>query len=88
MQDPAVPIFRLVTPAAWVSTLSLLACAWVAFVFRHDDLAALLGLTGCASSAVAATFTIRCYAVHLERLIRAAGGLPSLERPRVLRGVE
>lgn len=64
---------RLITLALWTWTLTVLAAAWVAFALGHLGLFHALGFTACASSAVAATAQIRCYAVNLCTQIRAAG---------------
>lgn len=60
----------------WASTAALLAAAWiVGWSTDWSGTAYMLGLSGCALSAVAATAHVRSYAVQVCRLIRAASGL-------------
>lgn len=62
---------------AWVTTLVFILAAWVVMLFAEDQwkLAFLLGGTGCAMSAVAATLHIRSFIVRICSLVRATNGL-------------
>jgi hypothetical protein len=59
---------------AWAVVLALVIAAWVVMLFDGDDWAVgfLLGGSGCAMSAVAATLHVRSFAVRVCSLIRAA----------------
>ena len=87
MNEPVVPISRLATVAAWTATALLIMNAWLAYALGASDLSDLLGFSGCAMSAVAATCSIRCFASKLSRLVRLATGMPPLESPRSLHSV-
>ena len=75
MNEPAVPVSRLVTVSAWTVTASCVIAAWVAFIISDEHLMQILGFSGCAMSAVAATCSIRCCANRIARMIRAGGTL-------------
>lgn len=81
MYERSIDLFELLTVVLWVLAGALLAAAWVSWVLgMGDQLSALFGFTACATSAVAATCNIRCFAARLARLVRLAGQLPAPER--------
>lgn len=73
---------------AWFATSVFIGAAWIVMVFDPHDwwLSVLLGVTGLALSAVAATLHIRSFMVRVCSLVRAAspvelpedGGLRSI----------
>lgn len=75
MYDRQIPMSRFWAASGWTAVAALLASAWLAWVMYDSDIAVLLGLTACATSAAAAVATIRCYAIRVARLIRLAGHL-------------
>lgn len=87
MNDPVVPWCRLAAGVSWSLTFALIAGAWATWAFDLGSLWLLLGLTGCAMSAVAATMSVRGYATRITRLIRLANGLPPAQPSRLLRSV-
>ena len=73
MNEPSVPLGKIIVIALWSLVASLIACGWIAWALHAHDLAAMLGLTGCASSAAAATAHIRRYASRICFIIRTLG---------------
>lgn len=59
---------------AWFGTAVLIGASWIVMIFDPEDwwLAVLLGLTGLACSAVAATLHMRSFMVRVCSLVRAA----------------
>ena len=85
MRDGHISISKVITLALWTWMVVLIVLAWVAFADGLGRVPFLLGLTGCASSAVAATAQIRCYTLEVCRIMRSIewpadpdGGLRSL----------
>ena len=86
VREASVSISKVVAVGLWSVVGLFITAAWVAWAAGAGGPAVLLGLTGCATSAAAATCTIRCYAVCLSRLVRltAVGSpVPQAPRPRV-----
>ena len=84
MHEASVPIGQVLTVTLWAVVGVFIAAAWITWAGGAGRVAVLLGLTGCATSAAAATCTIRCYAVCVAELVRlTAAGVPQVPRPRV-----
>lgn len=85
MNDGYVSRSCIIASTLWGAVVLLLAGAWW-FGLRADQplVAQLLAATACATSAVAATAHIRCYAIRVMNLVRVTAGL---ESPRTLRPV-
>lgn len=75
--DPRLSYGAITTAALWLWVVMALMGAWTAWLVGRHEFAVMLGFTACASSAVAATAHIRCYAARVCRLIRVMGGLNS-----------
>lgn len=88
MHDEQWSSSKVTAAAVWTWTAGLMGCAWVAwFLFAFDlkHLPDMFGYTACASSAVAAVASIKCYTVRICRLLRITAGLEPAddsERPR------
>jgi hypothetical protein len=70
-----VTVASIVTTALWAIVLGLIVGMWVMLAVGHPHAASAFGFTGCATSAVAATASIRRYACRTFRLIRTLHGL-------------
>lgn len=82
MHDSSISVSKVITAALWAWVVMVLLAAWTAWLFGHHELAAMLGLTACASSAAAATAHIRCYMVRTCGLLRAVSdheGAPTIQ---------
>lgn len=77
MTDRSVGMGCVVAYGLWTLVVLLLAAAWLLF---DDVIAQHLAWTALATSAAAATATIRCYFVNANKLLRAAweGGRESV----------
>ena len=79
----------IIAGVLWAIVAGLILAAWVvmlAFGERHWMTAALLALTGCALSALAATLHIKTYACRVSRVIRVTAGGRS-DHQATLRGM-
>ena len=78
----------LVVVSLWGLVLALVLAAWAVAMMNPDawSVAAVLAMTGCATSALAATLHIRLFATRICRLIRATSGLDGPE-PSELRAL-
>ena len=75
MRDGQVPTSKIITFVLWAWTGFVLIGAWAAWLAGRHELAAMVGFTACASSAVAATSQIRCYTLRVCGLLRIVGSL-------------
>lgn len=90
MHDEYVNKGKVITLAAWGVVVALMLSGWVTMVAtpEHWKVAGMLAATACASSALAATLHIKCYAVRLSCLMRATSGLregAELHGPHLIR---
>ena len=81
---------KVAAGVAWVMTVLLLLAGWVMVlaVPEHWMVGGMFAATACATSAVAATLHIRCYAVRLACLVRLTSNLPidgAFDGPRPVR---
>lgn len=83
MHDNSIPTSRVITGALWTWVILVLLAAWIVFAVGYHELAAMLGLTACASSAAAATAQIRCYTLRVCALLRVTAGLDGGDAPTV-----
>lgn len=65
-----IPLCNLLTYALWSWVVLAIAVGWICSAAGQQHLAVMLGLTACASSAIAATATIRLFALRTQALIR------------------
>lgn len=86
MIEPTISLCRFFAYLAWAFVALLVFAAWIVLGLGHPNFAALLGFTGCASSAVAVVLTIRCWVTRVCGLIRLlhADDLPPEERRRLV----
>ena len=88
MHDNAISASKLAAYALWAWVALLFAVAWLTWAFGdHETLWMMFAFTGCASSALAATFQVRCYSLRVCALLRATHGLdtPPPSEVRALR---
>lgn len=81
MHDSSISTTRLFATVAWITVACFMVAAWTTWLAGTDHVWALLGLTGCACSAIAAVAHIHCYAMRLAHLVRVANGLGAEPRP-------
>lgn len=85
MNEDYYPRCRVWAAIAWAVTVALVVAAWAVLMSApgHWRLGFLLGGSGCAMSAVAATVHIRSFMVRVCSLVRAASHaeLPNGLRP-------
>lgn len=85
MIDGEISISKVVTVALWTWTVLVMGGAWLAWTDGLESLWMMLGFTACASSAVAATAQIRCYAIALHAAFRGVALAEEGRRVRPLR---
>lgn len=87
MNDEYVDKGKVIAYVAWAVVIGLMGIAWVVILATpHWQVGGMFAAMACASSAMAATLQIRCYAVRMMCLIRTSSGLvPERERPRPVR---
>ena len=86
MRDSSISTSKLVTALLWAWVTLLFAAAWLVWALDRDsDLWMMLALTGCVSSAMAATSQIRCYSLRICGLLRATARLENEAPVRSLR---
>lgn len=88
MNDEYVDKGKVITCVAWAVVIGFMALAWVVILATpHWQVGGMFAAMACASSAMAATMQIRCYAVRVMCLVRTASGLigSDFDRPRPLR---
>ena len=76
MHEVEIPLSRLAAYSLWALTILLLIGGWGAYTAHLADMAIMLATSACVTGLGASTLTIRCYARHVSRLVRLAGGLP------------
>lgn len=89
MDSELVDKGKVITCVAWAVVVGLMALAWVVILLTpYWQVGGLFAAMACASSAMAATMQIRCYAVKMMCLIRVTSGFGAEEhRPRPLRDI-
>lgn len=71
---------------AWAVVVALMVTGWVVILTTpHWQVGGMFAAMACASSALAAVLHIRCYAVRLAGLVRAARSIQDVEGPRPIR---
>ena len=73
--------------ALWAVTALLLAQGWVLLALDYWRPAVMMGLTGCAMSAVAAVAHIRSFSIRVLTVIRRLHGIDGDHEPQGLRRV-
>lgn len=83
MHEGFVSRTSLVAALLWVTVVKLFVLAWVVAVLREEWWlwAGMLAATGLVVSAVAATTSMRLYALRVCSLVRATSGLDCPDRP-------
>lgn len=82
MTEQYISRTRVAAVAAWLAVLGLMLSALLTlFVGNALRMGMILAAAACATSAVAATLSIKIYAMRLCALIRATHGLNGAERP-------
>lgn len=81
---------KMVTLAVWGVVVLLMVFGWVMILAAPDHwrIGGMFAATACATSALAATLHIRCYAVRLACLMRVTAKLPiddAFDGPRPIR---
>lgn len=71
MTDGNVSVSKLIAVLLWAIVAMLVGFAWLGYYMGLGQLSNLLGFTACATSALAAVFQIKCYAVRAVTLICA-----------------
>lgn len=71
----SIPLRSLITAALWALVFAFLAAGWICMLAGQPNVAVMLALTACASSAVSATWTIRTFAQRTQDLIRFANDI-------------
>lgn len=80
MHDSSISASKVVTAALWAWVAGLFIGAWVTWAVSDHDVWMMLALTGCASSALAATAHIRSFSLQICALVRVIGGLECADR--------
>lgn len=85
MHDSQVSASKVITAALWTWVGAVMVAAWIVWLNDLHELAVMFGFTACASSAVAATSSVRCYSLRVCGFLRMIHGLdgqpPSGPRP-------
>lgn len=71
MDDGQWSACKVVATMLWGWTTLCGVLMWASLVTGHEGLMHALGFTACASSAVAAVMSIKCYTVRICTLLRA-----------------
>lgn len=75
MNEPAIPLSALAAWGMWTLTTVLLLTGWMFYVAGMTEVAIMLATSACVTGLGASTFTSRCYARHVSRLIRLSAQL-------------
>lgn len=80
---------RVTANAMWAVVVGLMSVGWGVMLLAPDywKIGGMFAATSCATSAIAATLHIRCYAVRLAALVRGVSGIQPEEGPRPLRRI-
>lgn len=71
MQESSIPLSRILAVTLWASVGGLMIAAWSVLAAGSAEVATMLGLMACATSAGAAVANIRSYSLRVCSLIRA-----------------
>lgn len=87
MEESYIGRNQVFAAVAWMAVVALMGSGvlLLALAPECEDWAKMLALCGCATSALAATLTIRGYAIRACALVRATAGLDRQEGPRLMR---
>lgn len=74
MVDHRMSAYIVVAGALWAVTFTLIAAAWITTLVGHQPVGMLLGLTGCVTSAAAATAHVKTFSLRVCSVMRASMG--------------